>query len=100
MGVLFFFSRIRRPPRCTLTDTLCPSPALFRSAEVGDGGDGRGAATSGAAHSMWVVLQAPPPRRMVSDTIRRVLASGRSADWRGGGLRREHLRRADRKSVV
>src|SRR3546814_128505 len=85
--------------------TLAPGPVCLTwrragaRAGVGDGGDGRGAATSGAAHSMWVVLQAPPPRRMVSDTIRRVLAPGRSADWRGGGLRREHLRRALRRRL-
>src|SRR3546814_19296974 len=28
---LFFFLMIRRPPRSTLTDTLCPYTTLFRS---------------------------------------------------------------------
>src|SRR3546814_11216150 len=31
---LFFFLRIRRPPRFTRTDTLCPSTTLFRSTEI------------------------------------------------------------------
>src|SRR3546814_11009437 len=31
---LFFFLIIRRPPRSTRTDTLFPSPTLFRSSEA------------------------------------------------------------------
>src|SRR3546814_18819164 len=48
VAILFFFLRIRRPPRSTRTDTLFPYTTLFRSdacidaifldrAEVGDG---------------------------------------------------------------
>src|SRR3546814_20163192 len=32
--VFFFVLMIRRPPRSTRTDTLFPSPTLFRSSEV------------------------------------------------------------------
>src|SRR3546814_6648792 len=32
---------IRRPPRSTLTDTLCPAPTLFRSRHGAAGGDGQ-----------------------------------------------------------
>src|SRR3546814_17239722 len=32
--ILFFFLRIRRPPRSTRTDTLFPYTALFRSAVI------------------------------------------------------------------
>src|SRR3546814_13456960 len=35
--VLFFFLRIRRPPRSTLTDTLFPDTTLFRSGRAGAG---------------------------------------------------------------
>src|SRR3546814_2654477 len=31
LGFLFFFLMIRRPPRSTRTDTLCPYTTLFRS---------------------------------------------------------------------
>src|SRR3546814_4809040 len=32
VGFVFFFLSIRRPPRSTRTDTLCPYTTLFRSA--------------------------------------------------------------------
>src|SRR3546814_18667421 len=34
----FFFLMLRRPPRSTRTDTLFPSPTLFRSRMIGQGG--------------------------------------------------------------
>src|SRR3546814_17486397 len=34
--VMFFFLRLRRPPRSTRPDTLCPYPTLFRSPAVPD----------------------------------------------------------------
>src|SRR3546814_9522532 len=34
MNYLFFFLMLRRPPRSTRTDTLCPYTALFRSLGV------------------------------------------------------------------
>src|SRR3546814_18571235 len=42
--VSFFFLRIRRPPRSTRTDTLCPYTTLFRSSD-----DPRGRARGGEA---------------------------------------------------
>src|SRR3546814_5389447 len=33
--MLMFCLRLRRPPRCTLTDTLFPYTALFRSLRIG-----------------------------------------------------------------
>src|SRR3546814_6976814 len=36
---IFFFLRIRRPPKSTRTDTLFPYTTLFRSLDVGLGGD-------------------------------------------------------------
>src|SRR3546814_14553871 len=39
---LFFFLRIRRPPRSTRTDTLFPYTTLFRSPDPGRGAPARG----------------------------------------------------------
>src|SRR3546814_13242805 len=36
---LFFFLMIRRPPRSTRTDTLCPYTTLFRSVDMSVIGD-------------------------------------------------------------
>src|SRR3546814_12722680 len=33
----FFLLMVRRPPRSTRTDTLCPDPTLFRSRQLGAG---------------------------------------------------------------
>src|SRR3546814_5188497 len=38
VSVLFFFLMIRRPPRSTRTDTLCPYTTLFRSGAAEPGG--------------------------------------------------------------
>src|SRR3546814_3828700 len=45
--MMFFFLRIRRPPRSTRTDTLCPYTTLFQSAVAG--GSPRRAAADAAA---------------------------------------------------
>src|SRR3546814_2763027 len=45
MVMSIFFLRIRRPPRSTRTDTLCPYPTLFRSCGYA------GVASGGPSHS-------------------------------------------------
>src|SRR3546814_17549115 len=55
MFVCFFVLRIRRPPRSTLTDTLCPYTTLFRSAAGG------GTGPAGARHRQGA--GAPQPGR-------------------------------------
>src|SRR3546814_4259857 len=53
---------VRRPPRSTRTDTLCPYTTLFRSAGVVPG-------TSGAA---WIATTRVTPRRARPPSIHRL----------------------------
>src|SRR3546814_14639719 len=67
--LLFLFLMIRRPPRSTRTDTLCPYTTLCRSQRHGQGGGRRG---SDQAH-----------RRELSQDARRAAAGARGDRSRG-----------------
>src|SRR3546814_20757173 len=81
--ILFFFLRIRRPPRSTRTDTLFPYTTLFRSegARVAQ----LHACARGGAHVEPVTVEARPHRGFGGPTGHHL---------RGGG--RQQRRRVDR----
>src|SRR3546814_10889425 len=63
--VSFFFVMIRRPPRSTRTDTLCPYTTLFRSHDDPDRGADRDADRAGRRGALGDLqhLFDPGPRR-------------------------------------
>src|SRR3546814_18093361 len=74
---------IRRPPRSTRTDTLVPSPTLFRSGRITESGGGQGgvhAGESGTDDDKSLQHLGTPWR--VAGTIRGTRIVGRSARGR------------------
>src|SRR3546814_16237825 len=115
MKLIFVFLSVRRPPRTTLTDTLCTYATFFRSlvqpagaARVGRAvGADRGRAAlrdrhaaaafgqSGAAHGLARRFRALPARERVDVGAYGADAGAAGVRHRGGAGRGE-----DRKSVV
>src|SRR3546814_15368014 len=56
-----FFLMIRRPPRSTRTDTLCPYSTLFRSLLLRAEGDGNGRAVLERIDGYWAALEQQDP---------------------------------------
>src|SRR3546814_16279216 len=102
---LFFFLRIRRPPRSTRTDTLFPYTTLFRS-----GRDAR--KDRGAMHRDWVAgpqdrharvrsRRRRHPRRGATRSYRAALGGERARRGppRAGPRRRSEERRVGKEGV-
>src|SRR3546814_21000938 len=84
---LFFFLRIRRPPRSTRTDTLFPDTTLFRSHYViTDGGAAPNVVPASA--SVYYYVRHPEPG-VVRDVVARLQAAAEGAA-RGTGRSEEH----------
>src|SRR3546814_4756215 len=62
--MVFFFVRIRRPPRLTLTDTLFPYTTLFRSGRGGGGRRSGGGVPRRAALAARRLVRGPHVRRV------------------------------------
>src|SRR3546814_5415903 len=73
-----FFCMIRRPPRSTRTDTLCPSPTLFRSGRY----SGTGLRLEGP-HEARQLLQSGPALLVLGRKLRPAQSPGARLDLPG-----------------
>src|SRR3546814_14772159 len=107
---------LRRPPRLTLTETLCPYPTLFRSARTRAARIDANAAFGPATGTLMLKVDAPIPgttskgRPLRACVVQSIMPeaddfSAADLEMRSPALRRKHRKHlstalADRKSVV